>query len=74
MQYTKYYFELRTLAEENDMKFRLQPLTTEQAKMLEARSASKRDLFKSDTEFKGMRLSLTLGDITATPKGRAVLS
>jgi len=45
--YARYYFELRTLATENKLPFHLPPLSKEDARRLEATSASKRDEFRA---------------------------
>jgi len=70
--YARYYFELRTIAEENHKKFRLAPLSKEQAERLEARSRSKAETLRGGSAFAGRR-SKTSDDGLA-PRSRAVLS
>lgn len=79
--YAKYYFELRTLAEENNMAWRLAPLTAEQARALEVTSSKKRDEFRSTGASDMPARAHTMADLhtasaSAGPssKTRAVLS
>ncbi len=44
--YAKYYFDLRTLAEDNNLAFPHEPLTKEKALRLEAMSSVCQDKFK----------------------------
>ena len=44
--YAKYYFDLRTMAEENNLQFPHEPLTKEKALKLEATSAVCQEKFK----------------------------
>lgn len=70
--YARYYFELRTIAEENHRKFRLAPLSKDQGERLEARSRSKATSLR-DSGGVTMRRAKTSDDGMA-PRSRAVLS
>jgi hypothetical protein len=83
--YAKYYFELRALAVENKLHWRLEPLTKDQARRLEATSAHKRDEFREGKAWgvgADYARSRTVADLTSATSGvlasptpgRAVLS
>ncbi|XP_067931494.1 cyclin-Y-like isoform X2 [Watersipora subatra] len=50
--YAKYYFDLRALADKNEMDFSLGPLSTEKAVKLEAMSAHYKDRLESGSELR----------------------
>lgn len=71
--YAKYYFELRSLAEENNIKVTMKALTAEQGRALEVVSREKRDRLAGGESV--LPVSLTLEDVTAKrSSGRTVLS
>lgn len=70
--YARYYFELRTIAEENHRKFRLAPLSKEQAERLEARSRSKAETLRGGAKLATRRAKTS--DDGLAPRSRAVLS
>lgn len=75
--FARYYFELRHLAEENNRKFRLAPLSKEQADRLEAHTRRKKELFRRGD---GMGVGPALGrsksmsDGTVATRSRAIIS
>jgi hypothetical protein len=71
--YAKYFFELRSIAEENHRKFRLAPLSKEQADRLEARTRSKADTMREGARFASRRAKTSELDGMSS-RSRAVLS
>ncbi len=55
--YAKYYFDLRTLAEDKNLQFPVEPLTREKALKLEATSSAYQEKFKDfvDLQLKNLR-------------------
>ncbi|XP_037552228.1 cyclin-Y-like protein 1 [Nematolebias whitei] len=71
--YAKYYFDLRSLADDNNLSFPLEPLSNKRAQKLEAISRLCEDKYK-DLSRSAMRRSVSADNLTAIRKSQAVLS
>ncbi|KAL0963945.1 hypothetical protein UPYG_G00315650 [Umbra pygmaea] len=71
--YAKYYFDLRSLAEDNNLSFPLEPLSNERAKKLEAISRLCEDKYK-DLCKAAMRRSFSADNLVGIRRSNAVLS
>lgn len=71
--YAKYYFDLRTLAEANDLAFPAEPLSKERAQKLEAMSQMCEDKL-SEIIHHGMKKWSSLDKIFVQKKSVAILS
>ncbi|KAL1490948.1 hypothetical protein ABEB36_011616 [Hypothenemus hampei] len=76
--YAKYYFDLRTLAEDNDLTFPSEPLSIERAQKLEAMSRVMQDKFTAEALKMGLKKWSSLDNVTnggvACRKSVAILS
>lgn len=61
--YAKYYFDLRTLAEANDLAFASEPLSKERAQKLEAMSRVMEDKLTAEVLKNGFKKWLSLDNI-----------
>uniref|UniRef100_A0A4W3H1T5 Cyclin Y-like 1 n=1 Tax=Callorhinchus milii TaxID=7868 RepID=A0A4W3H1T5_CALMI len=71
--YAKYYFDLRSLADDNNLNFPLEPLSKERAQKLEAISRLCEDKYK-DLSKAAMRRSLSADNLIGISRSNAVLS
>ncbi|CAL8307060.1 unnamed protein product [Merluccius merluccius] len=71
--YAKYYFDLRSLAEDNNLSFPLEPLSNKRAQKLEAISRLCEDKYK-DLSRSNMRRSLSADNLLGVRHSHAVLS
>ncbi|XP_024245492.1 cyclin-Y-like protein 1 isoform X1 [Oncorhynchus tshawytscha] len=71
--YAKYYFDLRSLAEDNNLLFPLEPLSNERAQKLEAISRLCEDKYK-DLSRAAMRRSFSADNLVGIRRSNAVLS
>ncbi|KAG5851688.1 hypothetical protein ANANG_G00054320 [Anguilla anguilla] len=71
--YAKYYFDLRSLAEDNNMSFPLEPLSKERAQKLEAISRLCEDKYK-DLSKASIRRSFSADNLVGIRRSHAVLS
>uniref|UniRef100_W5M9P4 Cyclin Y-like 1 n=1 Tax=Lepisosteus oculatus TaxID=7918 RepID=W5M9P4_LEPOC len=71
--YAKYYFDLRSLADDNNMNFPLEPLSKERAQRLEAISRLCEDKYK-DLGKAAMRRSFSADNLVGIRRSHAVLS
>ncbi|XP_051564700.1 cyclin-Y-like protein 1 isoform X1 [Myxocyprinus asiaticus] len=71
--YAKYYFDLRSLADDNNLNFPLEPLSNERAQKLEAISRLCEDKYK-DLSKAAMRRSLSADNLIGIRRSNAVLS
>ncbi|RWS04472.1 cyclin-Y-like protein 1-B [Dinothrombium tinctorium] len=71
--YAKYYFDLRTLADQNDLTFPVEPLSKERAQKLEAMSRICDDKF-FDYQRNGFRKWSSLESISPKRRSKAILS
>uniref|UniRef100_A0AAR2JLQ2 Cyclin-like domain-containing protein n=1 Tax=Pygocentrus nattereri TaxID=42514 RepID=A0AAR2JLQ2_PYGNA len=71
--YAKYYFDLRSLADDNNLSFPLEPLSNERAQKLEAISRLCEDKYK-DLSRAAMRRSFSADNLVGIRKSNAVLS
>ncbi|CAB4031187.1 cyclin-Y [Paramuricea clavata] len=71
--YAKYYFDLRSLAEENELAFPLEPLSRERAKKLEAIS-SICDNNMTDLSLPNLKRTSSLDALTSKRSSMAILS
>ncbi|XP_031557020.1 cyclin-Y-like protein 1-B [Actinia tenebrosa] len=71
--YAKYYFDLRSLADANDLSFPLEPLSKEKAKKLEALS-SVCDNNLEDVASMSLKRSASLNNLTPNRKSFAIIS
>uniref|UniRef100_A0A8C2A4Q1 Cyclin Y-like 1 n=2 Tax=Cyprinus carpio TaxID=7962 RepID=A0A8C2A4Q1_CYPCA len=71
--YAKYYFDLRSLADGNNLSFPLEPLSNERAQKLEAISRLCEDKYK-DLSRVAMRRSLSADNLVGIRRSNAVLS
>lgn len=62
--YAKYYFDLRTLAEENDLSFPTEPLSKERAQKLEAMSRVMQDKVTAEALKNGMKKWSSMDNIS----------
>ena len=76
--YAKYYFDLRTLAEANDLSFPAEPLSKERAQKLEAMSQQYEDKLSQEilqmNGGGGVKRSASLDKITVNRRSVAILS
>lgn len=76
--YAKYYFDLRTLAEANDLTFPSEPLSIERAQKLEAMSRVMADKYTQEAIKNGLKKWSSLDNITnggtAARRSVAILS
>ncbi|KAK5847896.1 hypothetical protein PBY51_016988 [Eleginops maclovinus] len=71
--YAKYYFDLRSLADENNLSFPLEPLSNKRAQKLEAISRLCEDKYK-DLSKSSMRRSVSVDNMVGIKNSHAVLS
>ncbi|XP_041638141.1 cyclin-Y-like protein 1 isoform X2 [Cheilinus undulatus] len=71
--YAKYYFDLRSLADDNNLSFPLEPLSNKRAQKLEAISRLCEDKYK-DLHKSAMRRSVSADNLVCIKKSQAVLS
>ncbi|XP_074521064.1 cyclin-Y-like protein 1 isoform X1 [Halichoeres trimaculatus] len=71
--YAKYYFDLRSLADDNNLSFPLEPLSNKRAQKLEAISRLCEDKYK-DLHKSAMRRSVSVDNLVGIRKSQAVLS
>lgn len=71
--YAKYYFDLRSLADDNNLNFPLEPLSNKRAQKLEAISRLCEDKYK-DLSKSNMRRSLSADNLLGVRNSHAVLS
>ncbi|KAJ4924414.1 hypothetical protein JOQ06_000654 [Pogonophryne albipinna] len=71
--YAKYYFDLRSLADENNLSFPLEPLRNKRAQKLEAISRLCEDRYK-DLSKSSMRRSVSVDNMVGIKSSHAVLS
>ncbi|XP_036071817.1 cyclin-Y-like protein 1 isoform X2 [Oryzias melastigma] len=71
--YAKYYFDLRSLADDNNLSFPLEPLSNKRAKKLEAISRLCEDKYK-DLSKSLMRRSVSADNLVGVRNSQAVLS
>lgn len=72
--YAKYYFDLRTLAEANDLSFPAEPLSKERAQKLEAMSQLCEDKLNQEMLGGGLKRWSSLDKITLNRRSVAILS
>jgi len=72
--YAKYFFDLRTLAEANDLAYPAEPLSKDRAQKLEALSLTYQDKLAADLLGYQMKRSNSLDRITTHRKSLAILS
>ena len=72
--YAKYYFDLRTLAEANDMNFPAEPLTKEKAAKLEAMSRNCEDKIADEILRANVKRSASMDNINVSRRSIAILS
>lgn len=70
--YAKYYFDLRSLAEQNDLSFPTEPLSRERAQKLEAMSRVMQDKFTAEAFKNGMKKWSSLDNIKDSASRRSV--
>ncbi|XP_014903384.1 cyclin-Y-like protein 1 [Poecilia latipinna] len=71
--YAKYYFDLRSLADDNNLSFPLEPLSNKRAQKLEAISRLCEDKYK-DLSKSSMRRSMSADNMIGIKNSQAVLS
>ncbi|XP_074483575.1 cyclin-Y-like protein 1 [Sebastes fasciatus] len=71
--YAKYYFDLRSLADDNNLNFPLEPLSNKRAQKLEAISRLCEDKYK-DLSKSAMRRSVSVDNMVGIKSSQAVLS
>uniref|UniRef100_A0A3Q3MD32 Cyclin-like domain-containing protein n=1 Tax=Labrus bergylta TaxID=56723 RepID=A0A3Q3MD32_9LABR len=71
--YAKYYFDLRSLADDNNLNFPLEPLSNKRAQKLEAISRLCEDKYK-DLHKSAMRRSVSVDNLVGIKKSHAILS
>lgn len=71
--YAKYYFDLRSLADDNNLSFPLEPLSNKRAQKLEAISRLCEDKYK-DLNKAAMRRSISADNLVGIKNSQAVLS
>ena len=72
--YAKYYFDLRTLAEANDLSFPAEPLSKERAGKLEAMSQQYEDKLSQEMLQNGIKRSSSLDKLSFNRRSVAILS
>lgn len=70
--YAKYYFDLRSLAEANDLSFPTEPLSKERAQKLEAMSRVMQDKYTAEAHRNGMKKWSSLDNIKDSAPRRSV--
>lgn len=70
--YAKYYFDLRTLAEANELNFPTEPLSKERAQKLEAMSRVMQDKFTAEALRNGMKKWSSLDNVNQNNPRRSV--
>lgn len=70
--YAKYYFDLRSLAEANDLSFPTEPLSKERAQKLEAMSRVMQDKFTAEAMRNGMKKWSSLDNLKDSAPRRSV--
>lgn len=70
--YAKYYFDLRTLAEENDLSFPTEPLSKERAQKLEAMSRVMQDKVTAEAVRQGVKKWSSMDNISQGGPRRSV--
>uniref|UniRef100_A0A8C5R3J7 Cyclin Y like 1 n=1 Tax=Leptobrachium leishanense TaxID=445787 RepID=A0A8C5R3J7_9ANUR len=71
--YAKYYFDLRSLADDNNLNFLLEPLSKERAQKLEAISRLCEDKYK-DLSKVAMRRSISADNLVGIRRSNAIIS
>ncbi|XP_040213297.1 cyclin-Y-like protein 1 [Rana temporaria] len=71
--YAKYYFDLRSLADDNNLSFLLEPLSNERAQKLEAISRLCEDKYK-DLSKAAMRRSISADNLVGIRRTHAIIS
>ncbi|MEE6490282.1 hypothetical protein FKM82_015827 [Ascaphus truei] len=71
--YAKYYFDLRSLADDNNLNFLLEPLSKERAQKLEAISRLCEDKYK-DMSKGAMRRSISADNLVGIRRSNAIIS
>nr|DBA20033.1 TPA: hypothetical protein GDO54_015774 [Pyxicephalus adspersus] len=71
--YAKYYFDLRSLADDNNLSFLLEPLSKERAQKLEAISRLCEDKYK-DLSKAAMRRSISADNLVGIRRSNAIIS
>ncbi|NP_001088434.1 cyclin-Y-like protein 1-A [Xenopus laevis] len=71
--YAKYYFDLRSLADDNNLHFLLEPLSNERAQKLEAISRLCEDKYK-DLSKAAMRRSISADNLVGIRRSNAIIS
>ncbi|XP_011482117.1 cyclin-Y-like protein 1 isoform X1 [Oryzias latipes] len=71
--YAKYYFDLRSLADDNNLNFPLEPLSNKRAKKLEAISRLCEDKYKDMSKYL-MRRSVSADNLVGVRNSQAILS
>lgn len=72
--YAKYYFDLRTLAEANDLSFPPEPLSKERAQKLEAMSQQYEDKLAQEIIQNGVKKWSSMDKINSNRRSVAILS
>ena len=72
--YAKYYFDLRTLAEANDLSFPAEPLSKERAQKLEAMSQLCEDKLAQEIIQNGIKRWSSMDKISMNRRSVAILS
>ena len=72
--YAKYYFDLRTLAESNDLNFPAEPLTKEKATKLEAMSRVCEDRLATEILRISLKRSASMDNVNVSRRSIAILS
>jgi hypothetical protein len=72
--YAKYFFDLRTLAEANDLAYPAEPLSKDRAQKLEAMSRVCEDKLAQEILSSGIKRSNSLDRVTSHRKSVAILS
>ena len=72
--YAKYYFDLRTLAEDNDLAFPPEPLSKERAQKLEAMSQLYEDKLNQEIIQNGVKRWSSMDKINVNRRSVAILS
>lgn len=70
--YAKYYFDLRCLAEENELSFPAEPLFKDRAEKLEAMSRLYEDKMQSDARKNGIKKWASLDNVNPGGPRRSV--
>lgn len=70
--YAKYYFDLRTLAEDNDLAFPTEPLSRDRAQRLEAMSRVCEDKITAEAVRNGLKKWRSFETLNGQPSRRSV--